>query len=247
MPPFRGVSNLSTDVGASTSSWYSMKEPVPAALSAPAAVPTSSPSPPAKADVPPAPASPPCLAPSFRVTTFDMPGVSRSKAPHSATTCTSPELLADKITTFMDTLSIRRASFDGCSSAGAACLALVKQHANRAISATVHGFALGLTPAVRSLKALGDEQIVQTCRFVFASVMNEDKGRLGGVWGEVSCEAGSQLRDIRQGVSCSSPKGHMRKSSRHALTQSHRYGRSADWDKCEKRFSKEDITKRPVN
>ena len=52
----------------------------------------------------------------------------------------------------------------------------MKQHANRAISATVHGFALGLTPGVRSLKALGDEQIVQRCRFVFASVMNEDKG-----------------------------------------------------------------------
>ena len=39
----------------------------------------------------------------------------------------------------------------------------------------------------------------------------------------------------------------MQKSSRRALTQTHRYVRSADWDECGKRFSNEDTMKRPVN
>ena len=64
------------------------------------------------------------LAPSSTVTTFDMPGMSRSTTPDSAMTDLTPSKLAAQILGLMDKLNIDKATFWGCSSGALAGLAL---------------------------------------------------------------------------------------------------------------------------
>jgi len=57
----------------------------------------------------------PLLAKNYTVTTFDMPGLSRTKAPISALHGVHAWMLAEQIIGLMDGLGIERASFFGSS------------------------------------------------------------------------------------------------------------------------------------
>ena len=71
------------------------------------------------------------LSPSFTVTTFDMPGFSRSTAPHSALENLTPAKGAEQIIALLDKLHITGAIFYGSSSGGLFALALLQNYQER--------------------------------------------------------------------------------------------------------------------
>lgn len=79
------------------------------------------------------------LCKSFTVTTFDMPGMSRSvPVPAEAVARVTAELLASQIISIIDALDIKEATFYGCSSGAAAVLALQALYPERVRNAIVH-------------------------------------------------------------------------------------------------------------
>ncbi|KAH8812098.1 ZEN-JJM [Xylogone sp. PMI_703] len=114
------------------------------------------------------------LASSFTVTTFDMPGMSRTIAPASAFEDFSPKLLANQIVGLMDKLSIEVATVYGCSSGGAAALQLVANHSNRIRGAVVHEVPMDTMEKLIALPTLDDTEILRVCRETFRTVMNEN-------------------------------------------------------------------------
>ena len=117
------------------------------------------------------------LASSFSVTTFDMPGFSRTKAPESAMSDISAAKLAVQILNLMDKLSIDKATFWGCSSGGLVALILAANHPDRVRNVIVHEVPLGIPSAMPPLKTLDDAAIVQQCRHLFGTVMCEDESK----------------------------------------------------------------------
>ena len=112
------------------------------------------------------------LANSFKVTTFDMPGMSRSTAPDAALHELSAYVLATQIVSLMDELSIDVATFYGCSSGGLVVLALAANYSGRVRSAIVHEVPLG--KKLSAFTTMDDATIVDVCRRIFATEMVED-------------------------------------------------------------------------
>lgn len=78
-------------------------------------------------------------AAGFRVTTFDMPGMSRSnKAPVETYTDVTAQKLASYVINLLDHLKIPKATFWGCSSAASTVLVLCKEYPDRVRNALVH-------------------------------------------------------------------------------------------------------------
>lgn len=116
------------------------------------------------------------LSVSFTVTTFDMPGFSRTVAPESMwENFKSLRLLSKQIVGLMDELSIESAHFYGCSSGGAAVLGLVADHPTRVTSGIVHEVPVGEYKDVKALLKLDDDGIRDACRGLFRTVMCEDQ------------------------------------------------------------------------
>ena len=113
------------------------------------------------------------LAHSFTVTTFDMPGMSRSTAPEAAMADLTATKLASQVVGLLDELDIDIATFYGCSSGGLVVLTLASAHPERVRSAIVH--EVPLTKRLGALKKLDDEAIVNACRHIFATEMVGDK------------------------------------------------------------------------
>lgn len=113
------------------------------------------------------------LADTFRVTSFDMPGMSRSTAPEDALENVTAEKLAQQVVGLLDELSIDTATFFGCSSGGLVSLALVAGHPQRVRNAIVHEVPLSSRPS--PLRSVPDAQVVEICRQIFAHDMVEDK------------------------------------------------------------------------
>ena len=114
------------------------------------------------------------LASNFTVTTFDMPGMSRTTAPPEAMKDLTASILATQIVGLLDKLSIKdAATVYGCSSGGLATLALTAEHPDRVRSAIVHEVPLGarLSPFAK----MDDTAIQQTCSHLFAHEFVEDK------------------------------------------------------------------------
>ena len=164
------------------------------------------------------------LANSFTVTTFDMPGMSHSKAPEAAMTAVTAEMLAGQIIGLMDKLEIRVATFYGCSSGALAVLTIVKFYPDRVQSGIVHEAPLRVTgeaaAGMSALRNMDDEGIQRVCRGMFGDAMIEDKA----AWEALG------------------PKYHARLDKNY-VTWVHSYiGTIEDCD-----FTKEDLTKKPVD
>ena len=98
----------------------------------------------------------------FRVTTFDMPGLSRSAdAPVESYTNVTAQKLALYVINLVDHLGIQTATFWGCSSAGSTVLVLCKDYPDRVRNALVHEAPTTLSDFLWKLGDKDDEAIVQ--------------------------------------------------------------------------------------
>ena len=113
------------------------------------------------------------LAEHFAVTTFDMPGMSRSYALEPALMNLTASRLASQIAGLLDEISIPRATFYGCSSGGLIALALAAEPPHRVRNVIVHEVPLFCNQS--QLVEMDDAQIVNACRHIFANELVEDK------------------------------------------------------------------------
>ena len=122
------------------------------------------------------------LANSFTVTTFDMPGMSRTTAPESAMESISPSKLAAQVVGVLDELSIDKATFWGCSSGGLAALALAAEYPDRVRNVVVHEVPVGRPDSsMPPLQKMDDEAIVEACQHMFSTVFCEDAEKWHGM------------------------------------------------------------------
>lgn len=157
------------------------------------------------------------LASDFTVTTFDMPGMSRSTAPEEAMSDLTATKIASQVIGLMDELAIDTTTVYGCSSGGLIALSLAAFHPERIQSAVVH--EVPLRAKLNMFADKTDDQIVDTCRHLFADVMVEDRGP----WLTLGTEYHGRL-------------------DRNYLTWVHRYvGR------VERSFSKDELRRRPIH
>ncbi|KAL8820803.1 MAG: hypothetical protein Q9191_007442 [Dirinaria sp. TL-2023a] len=158
------------------------------------------------------------LADSFTVTTFDMPGMSRTTAPESAMQDYSASKMAAQIVGLLDQLSIDQVSVWGCSSGGLAALALVADHPSRVRNAIVHEVPLSCPDPIKALKPLSPDELLEACNDVFGGVMSDAEES----WRELGPEYRKRLE-------------------KNWVTWQRYYV-----DVVERSFSKEELTRRPV-
>jgi pimeloyl-ACP methyl ester carboxylesterase len=124
------------------------------------------------------------LAPTFTVTSFDMPDCSRSVPfPTSFKDLTS-YVIANQIISLMDKLAIPTATIYGSSSGGIAAFALLQEHANRVEQIIVHEIPMVCLPNLKTWSTLPDSEsprVVGICKDIFANSMNEDKAAWDGL------------------------------------------------------------------
>ena len=117
------------------------------------------------------------LSPTYTVTTFDMPGFSRTIAPPSALEYLTPAKGAEQIITLLDKLHITRATFYGSSSGGLFALALMQNYEERVERIFIHEVPMHAIGELRDwVDAPPSEngKIVAYCKEFFANVMNEN-------------------------------------------------------------------------
>ena len=124
------------------------------------------------------------LTSSFTVTTFDMPGFSRSTASEEAMKDLTTSKLANQIIGLLDELRIDKATVYGCSSGGLIALTLAANHPGRVRMVVVHEVPLSAPPAIGCLKAMKDHEIVDACRGILGSSMCEDPDKLNALGAE---------------------------------------------------------------
>lgn len=129
------------------------------------------------------------LSSSFTVTTFDMPGMSRTKSPRDSYQDVTAQLLAKQIVCLMDKLSIQAAIFFGSSSGGAAVVAISALYPSRVHRAVIHEIPMGPASQMNDLLLLSDGELVRACRQIFRNVMNEDPV----AWDSLGAEYHSRL------------------------------------------------------
>ncbi|KAI1811137.1 alpha/beta-hydrolase [Poronia punctata] len=96
----------------------------------------------------------------FRVTTFDMPGMSRSSlAPDETYHDVTAQKLASYVISIVDKLGIGIATFWGCSSGGSTVLALVADYPSRVRNALAHEVPTYRMADLDGLHKLEDETI----------------------------------------------------------------------------------------
>jgi len=112
------------------------------------------------------------LADEFTVLTFDNPGFSRSRVRTADDIAVAK--LAGQIAGLVESLGTFPATFYGCSSGGFAVLDLVVRKPELVRNAVVHEVALDVPAALAALATLDDAAVVESCKFVFGHVMNDD-------------------------------------------------------------------------
>lgn len=118
------------------------------------------------------------LSPTFTVTTFDMPGFSRSPAPASAFEDLTLTKIGNQIISLMDKLSISSATIFGSSSGGLFALELLQSHNERVERIIVHEVPRKTIPELITWQHLPESEnakIVANCQDMFLNFMNEDK------------------------------------------------------------------------
>ena len=129
-------------------------------------------------------------AQGFRVTTFDMPGFSRSsEAPADSYEKPTAQKLARYILTLLDELEIEQASFFGCSSGASTVLALLVDHSSRVRSAIVHEAPTYDNPDLSALSKLEPDEIVKRLETII-SIMSGNKE----AWDAMGDEALARIR-----------------------------------------------------
>ncbi|RWA10801.1 hypothetical protein EKO27_g4311 [Xylaria grammica] len=104
------------------------------------------------------------VAAGFRVTTFDMPGMSRSSdAPRETFEEITAQKLASYVISIIDKLGINIATFWGCSSGGSTVLALVAGYPERVRNALAHEVPTYHIDNLNDLHKLEDEAISENC------------------------------------------------------------------------------------
>ncbi|KAI1180136.1 zearalenone hydrolase [Nemania sp. FL0916] len=99
-------------------------------------------------------------ASGFRVTTFDMPGMSLSStAPPETYENITGQKLASYVISLIDKLGIKTATFWGCSSGGTTVLQLVAAYPERVRNVLAHEVPLQLIETLSALDTLDDEGI----------------------------------------------------------------------------------------
>jgi pimeloyl-ACP methyl ester carboxylesterase len=148
------------------------------------------------------------LANEFTVLTFDMPGFSRSRV-HGPEEI-SVSKIADQIAGLVKSLGIHPATFYGCSSGGFAVLDLVVRHLDIVRTAVVHEVAMpGARAQLADLAALDDAAVVESCKFVYAHVMNDDLSAWEALWDEYHARlAENYVTWVRQYVAPDPPPPH---------------------------------------
>lgn len=120
------------------------------------------------------------LAKTFRVTTFDTPGFSRSSAPVELADI-STATLAAQIATLIRSLGIKSAAVYGCSSGGLATLDLITHHRDLVRHAVVHEVAFAATsaeelpPFLAAMTTMDDGGVVAAASQIFATMLNENE------------------------------------------------------------------------
>jgi pimeloyl-ACP methyl ester carboxylesterase len=114
------------------------------------------------------------LADDFTVLTFDTPGFSRSRV--QTPDDISASKLAEQIASLVESLRIYPATFYGCSSGALAVLDLVVRRPELVRNAVVHEVPMaGAVAALADLTTLDDAAVVESCKFAFGHVMNDDR------------------------------------------------------------------------
>lgn len=169
------------------------------------------------------------LARHFTLTTFDMPGFSRTTCPADALADISSSKLAGQVIGLLDALDIRRpAAFFGCGSGGAVALALAAEFPERVSGVVVHEVPLLLSESdpsggggLASLKGLADADVVDACRDLFLRQRCEDEAKWEELPGDLA--------------------GYHKRQETNYVTWVRRYVGNV-----ERRFEREELRRRPV-
>jgi pimeloyl-ACP methyl ester carboxylesterase len=167
------------------------------------------------------------LAQDFSVLTFDMPGFSRSGPPPDWRDV-GADAVAGQIAALSASLGIERATFYGCSSGGLFALALAADHPSIVESVIVHEVAIPLAggppdgPFAR-LFSPDDETVLETCKFLFRNMMNEDQK----AWDDLGAE-------------------YHRRQEKNYLTWARRYVGASQASGFFREFTAQDLTRRPI-
>ncbi len=130
----------------------------------------------------------------FAVTTFDMPGYSRTTAPHEAITKVTPQMVAQQVSTLLSALQIPRASFFGSSSGGGAVLAITALFPERVKCAIVHEVPFGLPPPeFLTWREQSDDFIIKTCQDFFRNMFIEEANNGRAKWDALGPEYHKRL------------------------------------------------------
>ncbi|KAH8689428.1 zearalenone hydrolase [Talaromyces proteolyticus] len=130
-------------------------------------------------------------AKGFRVTTFDIPGMSRSAdAPPESYQEVTAQKLAKQVILLLDELHIGMATFWGCSSGASAVLAIIVDYPTRVRNACVHEAPTSRADSLIALGKAGDETIVDV---LTVSMRDRMSGNVEA-WDALGAEAHARLR-----------------------------------------------------
>jgi pimeloyl-ACP methyl ester carboxylesterase len=118
------------------------------------------------------------LSSSFKITTFDSPGFSRSTAPPAAMENLTLIILAKQIVSLMDKLGISSTTIYGSSSGGLIGRALLIHYPERVDRLIIHEVPLSIPPGMDIITQLADTnepQVIAICANLFGNVMDEDQ------------------------------------------------------------------------
>ncbi|KAE9373353.1 alpha/beta-hydrolase [Stipitochalara longipes BDJ] len=118
------------------------------------------------------------LSGTFTITTFDMPGFSRSAAAPSAMENLTPLVLTKQIIPLMDQLGIPSTSIYASSSGGLIGRQLLIHYPERVERLMIHEVPMFIPPGFDVITQLAETnvpQVVAICQNIFSNVMNEDQ------------------------------------------------------------------------
>ncbi|KAJ5041752.1 uncharacterized protein L3040_005321 [Drepanopeziza brunnea f. sp. 'multigermtubi'] len=115
------------------------------------------------------------LSSSFRITTFDMPGFSRTIAPPFSMEDLTVQILATQVVTLMDELAIPTATFFSVSTGSLVAMGLLTYYPDRVERIIIHEAPLHVPEGFRLLKLKDDAYVMHQCREMFPALLMESR------------------------------------------------------------------------